>query len=89
MSVPLDTIRIRLCQPTSGQHLIKWCGSGTRISKAQRDFHILFVTGDIFNPKVLRFMDQTQSPYLVKPFETGELRQAVRRLLAARTPAAS
>jgi signal transduction histidine kinase/CheY-like chemotaxis protein len=45
--------------------------------------NILFVTGDIFNPKVLRFMDETKSSYLVKPFETAELRQTVRRLLAA------
>jgi CheY-like chemotaxis protein len=44
---------------------------------------VLFVTGDIFNPKVLSFLDRTKSPYLVKPFEKGELQQAVRRLLAS------
>jgi DNA-binding NarL/FixJ family response regulator len=50
---------------------------------------MLFVTGDIFNPKVLGFMDRTKSPYLVKPFETSELQQAVRRLLAAGAPPTS
>lgn len=44
---------------------------------------VLFVTGDIFNPRVLSFLDRTKSPYLVKPFEKGELQQAVRRLLAS------
>ena len=50
---------------------------------------ILFVTGDIFNPKVLGFMDRTKSLYLVKPFETSELQQAVRRLLTAGSSSAS
>jgi signal transduction histidine kinase len=44
---------------------------------------ILFVTGDILNPKVLEFLSRTKSEYAVKPFDIQELRQAVRRLLAA------
>src|SRR5882762_10159120 len=33
--------------PTNrGHNLINWCGRGTVISETQRDFHILFVTGD-------------------------------------------
>lgn len=43
---------------------------------------IIFVTGDILNPKVLEFLSRTDSEYLVKPFDVGELRQALRRLLA-------
>ena len=44
--------------------------------------NILFVTGDIFNPKVLRFIEQSSPRILVKPFEIEELRQTARRLLA-------
>lgn len=43
---------------------------------------ILFVTGDILNPKVLRFLSSNKAEYLVKPFDVHELRQTVRRLLA-------
>lgn len=43
---------------------------------------VLFVTGDILNPKVLEFLSQTKSEYLVKPFDVAELQQAARRLLA-------
>ncbi len=42
---------------------------------------ILFVTGDILNPKVLRFLERTKSPYMAKPFDLGDLQQTVRRLL--------
>ena len=45
---------------------------------------ILFMTGDILNHKVLNFLTRTQSPYVVKPFDIEDLRQAARRLLAAR-----
>lgn len=45
---------------------------------------ILFVTGDILNPKVLDFLSRTDSEYLVKPFDIQELRQAIRRLLSTR-----
>lgn len=44
---------------------------------------MLFVTGDILNKRVLDFFSHTKAEYLVKPFEVGELRQALRRLLAA------
>ncbi|MBI2789297.1 MAG: response regulator [Elusimicrobia bacterium] len=43
---------------------------------------VLFVTGDILNPKVLSFLSKTGSEYLAKPFDIDDLRQAVRRLLA-------
>lgn len=46
MSVLLATILIRLVQPISGQNSIKWSGSGTAVSEAQRNFHILLITGD-------------------------------------------
>jgi signal transduction histidine kinase/CheY-like chemotaxis protein len=43
--------------------------------------NILFVTGDVLNPKVLRFFHQTRSPYVAKPFDIHELKQAMRRML--------
>lgn len=46
-----------------------------------RRSRLLFVTGDILNPKVLAFLSRTKSPYLVKPFDVEELRQAARRVL--------
>ena len=45
---------------------------------------ILFVTGDILNPKVLEFLSKTNSEYLVKPFDIKDLRQTARRLLTGR-----
>jgi signal transduction histidine kinase len=45
---------------------------------------LLFVTGDILNPKVLEFMSKTNSEYLVKPFDIQDLRQTARRLLRQR-----
>ena len=42
----------------------------------------LLVTGDILNPKVIRFIARTKVDCLVKPFDIGDLRQAARRLLA-------
>ena len=45
---------------------------------------VLFVTGDILNPKVLEFLSKTKSEYLAKPFDIDDLRQAARRLLAQR-----
>ncbi|HEX4047554.1 MAG TPA: ATP-binding protein, partial [Elusimicrobiota bacterium] len=45
---------------------------------------MLFVTGDILNPKVLEFLSRTKSEYLDKPFDIQELRQTVRRLLKPR-----
>ncbi len=44
---------------------------------------VLFVTGDILNPKVLDFLSKTKSEYVAKPFDIDDLRQAARRLLAA------
>lgn len=44
---------------------------------------MLFVTGDILNPKVLDFLSRTKSDYLAKPFDIDDLRQAARRLLAS------
>ena len=42
---------------------------------------VLFVTGDILNPKVLHFLHRTKSAYVAKPFDIHELRQAMRRML--------
>ena len=53
-------------------------------SGALASCRMLFVTGDILNPKVLEFLSKTNSEYLVKPFDIHELRQTVRRLLAGR-----
>ncbi|MBI5246265.1 MAG: response regulator [Elusimicrobia bacterium] len=44
---------------------------------------LLFVTGDILNPKVLEFLSKTGAEYLAKPFDIDDLRQAARRLLAS------
>lgn len=46
---------------------------------------VLFITGDILNPKVLDFLSRTESEYLVKPFDVRDLRQAMRRLLSAQS----
>ncbi|MDE2490516.1 MAG: response regulator [Elusimicrobia bacterium] len=43
---------------------------------------MLFVTGDILNPKVLDFLSKTGSEPVLKPFDLEEMRRTVRRLLA-------
>ncbi|MBI5623428.1 MAG: response regulator [Elusimicrobia bacterium] len=42
---------------------------------------ILFVTGDILNPRVLGFLHRTKAAYLAKPFDVSEFQLAARRLL--------
>ncbi len=43
---------------------------------------MLFVTGDVLNPRVLGFLSRSGAEYLVKPFDLEAFRQAARRLLA-------
>jgi C4-dicarboxylate-specific signal transduction histidine kinase/ActR/RegA family two-component response regulator len=61
-----------------GPDIFKKLAAGGGTSKAK----VLFVTGDILNPKVLDFLAKTGSEYLAKPFDIDDLRQAARRLLA-------
>ncbi len=48
---------------------------------------LLFVTGDTMSPRSLEFLNSSGVPYLAKPFLVEELKEAVRRALAA-APAA-
>jgi two-component system NtrC family sensor kinase len=48
---------------------------------------LLFVTGDTMSPRSLEFLTSCGVPYLAKPFLVEELKEAVRRALAA-APAA-
>lgn len=50
---------------------------------------MLFITGDILNPRVLEFLSKTGCEYLAKPFDIQDLRQAARRLLSGRAAAVS
>jgi signal transduction histidine kinase/CheY-like chemotaxis protein len=44
---------------------------------------LLFVTGDTMSPRTLEFLNSSGLPYLAKPFLVEELKEAVRRALAA------
>jgi signal transduction histidine kinase/ActR/RegA family two-component response regulator len=44
---------------------------------------LLFVTGDTMSPRSLEFLNSSGVPYLAKPFLVEELKEAVRRALAA------
>ena len=48
---------------------------------------LLFVTGDTVSPRTLEFLNSSGLPYLAKPFLVEELKESVRRALAA-APAA-
>ncbi|MEK7381801.1 MAG: ATP-binding protein, partial [Elusimicrobiota bacterium] len=61
-----------------GPDIFKWLAAGGGSSSAK----VLFVTGDILNPKVLDFLYKSKAAYLAKPFDIDDLRQAARRLLA-------
>jgi PAS domain S-box-containing protein len=50
-------------------------------------YRLLFVTGDTMSPRSLEFLKSSGVPYLAKPFLVEELKEAVRRALAA-VPAA-
>ncbi len=45
----------------------------------------IFITGSALDPKTKKFLDQTGAPSLGKPFNLGEVRQVVRRVLASPT----
>lgn len=44
---------------------------------------VLFVTGDTMSPRTLEFLKASGLPYLAKPFLVEELKEAVRKALAA------
>jgi signal transduction histidine kinase/CheY-like chemotaxis protein len=44
---------------------------------------VLFVTGDTMGPRTLEFLKSSGLPYLAKPFLVEELKEAVRKALAA------
>jgi signal transduction histidine kinase/ActR/RegA family two-component response regulator len=43
---------------------------------------IIFVTGDVLDPEKRRLLESTGAPFLAKPFELSDVRNAVRRQLA-------
>lgn len=66
-------------EQVKGTDIFKRLAAGGGSSSAK----VLFVTGDILNPKVLDFLSKTKSEYLAKPFDIDDLRQAARRLLGS------
>ncbi len=42
---------------------------------------IIFVTGDILNIETKAFLENTNNPYLIKPFKLNELRNIVKEVL--------
>ena len=45
---------------------------------------IIFVTGDVLDPDKQRFLEETRTPFLTKPFDLADLRRLVRRTVADR-----
>ena len=44
---------------------------------------VIFVTGDVLDAEKRRFLESSGAPFLAKPFDLGEVRRMVRRLLVA------
>jgi signal transduction histidine kinase/CheY-like chemotaxis protein len=44
---------------------------------------IIFVTGDVLDAEKRRFLESSGAPFLTKPFELGEVRRVVRRVLVS------
>jgi CheY-like chemotaxis protein len=42
---------------------------------------IIFVTGDVLDADKHRYLESSGVPFLTKPFDLGEVRRAIRRLL--------
>jgi two-component system NtrC family sensor kinase len=43
----------------------------------------LFITGDMLSPEIVDFFQQTDVPYLTKPFGAAKARHAVQQVLAS------
>ena len=44
---------------------------------------IIFVTGDVLDPEKRRFLESSGAPFLIKPFDLGEVRRVVRGVLVS------
>ena len=43
---------------------------------------VIFLTGDVLDAEKRRFLESSGAPFLIKPFDLGEVRRVVRRALA-------
>lgn len=42
---------------------------------------VIFITGDLFNIETKEFLENTNNPYLIKPFKLTELRETIKKVL--------
>ncbi len=56
------------------------------LARDSKSTPMLFITGDMLNPKVLEFLAKSGCPFLPKPFGLVELRRETRRLLGRGAP---
>jgi CheY-like chemotaxis protein len=42
---------------------------------------VIFITGDLFNIETKEFLENTNNPYLIKPFKLTELRETIKKAL--------
>ena len=63
--------------------------NGRQVYDRLRDIHpelcrrVIFITGDVINEPMQKFLEQEKRPCLTKPFALGELRKAVKTIVAA------
>jgi signal transduction histidine kinase len=43
---------------------------------------VMFITGDVMGPETEAFLSRTKAPYATKPFDSGQLKREIERLLA-------
>jgi len=61
----------------SGMDLFEWL----KVHRPSMTQRILYTTGDAFDAKTREFLEESQVPYLGKPFDLKQLKQSLERLL--------
>jgi CheY-like chemotaxis protein len=62
----------------NGRQVFDWI----RVSRPELSRRVIFMTGDVINDGLQKFLDQEKIPCLNKPFALGDLRQTIKTMLA-------
>jgi two-component system NtrC family sensor kinase len=86
-AVALELLRVRRFDLIISDTKMPVLDGETFYEDLMRDFpdmraRIVFLTGDVLSREKREFLERTGAPFLAKPFELGDIRAVVRRVLA-------